>query len=151
MEQIDKILCNTRNINRDFVIHIKNKDELCRLITVLEKHGFTIELNLFQESLREWMFRVAAENKYDTCFRVKNRVDDKCIAWNPSIEHWRLFCKDIIELENGKLTFIEKRYTLEAAEIEADKIILEIVGESPLKILYGDKTKKQIIDILTHG
>lgn len=151
MEQVDKILCNTGNINRDFVVHVKSQNELNGLITVLEKYGFIIELNLFQESLREWMCRVAAENEYDACFRVRNRVDDKCIAWNPSIEHWRLFCKDIVELENGTLIFNEGRYTHEAAEIEADKIISQIMGESALKILYGNKTKEQIITLLTQG
>lgn len=144
-------MCNKENLNKDFVIHIKNHDELCSLITVLEKYGFMIELNLFEESLSEWMCRVAAENKYDTCFRVRNCMDDKCIAWNPSIEHWRLYCKDIIESENGKLIFNEGRYTYETAEIEAEKIISELTEESPLKIMYGDKTKEQIIDLLTHG
>lgn len=148
MEQIDRILGYEENINKDFVIHIKNQDELHDLIRVLEKHKFKIELNLFQEGLSEWMCRAAAEDKYDTCFRIRNREDDRCVAWNPSIEHWRLYCEDIIEWEDGEIVFNEGKYTPKAAEIEAGKIISLIDEGTYLKNIYGNKTKEQIIDLL---
>ena len=124
-EIINKILSNEANNNIDFVVHITSEDELNSLINALEKKNFTIEFNLFNESLRKWMLRTAKEDKYDTCYRIRNREDDKCVAYNPSIEHWRLYCKDIIEFENGGIVFNEGNYTRPKAEIEADKIIEE--------------------------
>lgn len=150
MKQIDGILNNPQNIDTDFVVHIKSQDELNDLIGILEKHKFTIELDLFSESLGEWMRKTAESDKYDTCFRIENRKNDKCVAWNPSIEHWRLYCKDIIELENGKIIFHEGKYTQSTAEIEADKIIEEIAEGGYLKNIYGSMTKEQIIHSLVH-
>lgn len=131
-------------------MHIKSQEELNDFICILEKHRFTIELNLFSESLGEWMRRAGKSDNYDTCFRIKNRKNDKCVAWNPSIEHWRLYCKDIIELENGKIIFHEGNYTQSTAEIEADKIIEEIAEGGYLKNIYGGMTKEQIINSLIH-
>ena len=148
MEQLNGILSNPQNINTDFVVHIKNKNELYGLIRVLEKHKFEIELNLFSESLGEWMKRTAETDKYNTCFRIKNRENDKCVAWNPSIEHWRLYCKDIIELENGEIVFNEGKYTQETAEIEAGKIMEEIAEGGYLNNIYGEMTREQIINSL---
>lgn len=150
MKQIDRILSNPQNINTDFVVHIKSQEELNDCICILEKYRFTIELNLFSESLGEWMRRAGKSDNYDTCFRIKNRKNDKCVAWNPSIEHWRLYCKDIIELENGKIIFHEGNYTQSTAEIEADKIMEEIAEGGYLKNIYGGMTKEQIINSLIH-
>lgn len=150
MKQIDKILSNPQNIDTDFVVHIKSQDELNDFIGILEKYKFTIELDLFSESLGEWMRRAGESDNYDTCFRIKNRKNDKCVAWNPSIEHWRLYCKDIIELENGKIIFHEGNYTQSTAEIEADKIMEEIAEGGYLKNIYGGMTKEQIIHSLVH-
>lgn len=151
MKRIDKILDNKENINIDFAVHVKNQNELKDLIEILQKHGFKIELNLFDENLSIWMFRVAQEDKYDTCFRIRNRENDKCVAWNPSIEHWRSYCRDIIELENGEIVFNEGEYTQQAAETEADKIISDIAQSSYLKKIYGDMTRDQIIYSLLHN
>lgn len=147
-EIIDRILSNEENNNIDFVVHINSKNELNNLINVLEKKNFIIEFNLFNEKLREWMLRVAKEDKFDTCFRIRNREDNKCVAYNPSIEHWRLYCKDIIEFKNGEMVFNEGKYTKQTAEIEADKIIDDIKMGSYLKNIYGDKTKEQIVEEL---
>lgn len=148
MEQIDRILSNPQNTNMDFVVHIKRQEELNDLIRILEKYKFIIELNLFSESLGEWMRRAGESDKYDTCFRIKNRENGKCVAWNPSIEHWRLYCKDILELENGEIIFNEGNYTQETAEIEAGKIMEEIAEGGCLKNIYGGMTKEQIINSL---
>ncbi len=150
MKQINRILSNPQNNNMDFVVHIKSRDELNDLIGILEKFKFMIEVNLLSESLGEWMRRTAESDKYDTCFRIRNRENDKCVAWNPSIEHWRLYCKDIIDLENGEIIFNEGKYTQVTAEIEADKIMEEITEGGYLKDIYGGMTKEQIINSLVH-
>ena len=147
-ELLFKILSKKENLNIDFVVHIKNETELNNLINVLEANKFTIEFNLFNENIREWMLRVAKEDKFNTCFRIKNREDDKCVAYNPSIEHWRLYCNNIIEFENGEIVFNEGKYTKETAEIEADKIINDIKDGSYLKSMYGSKSKEQIVEEL---
>lgn len=93
--------------------------------------------------------RTAKEDNYDTCFRIRNREDDKCVAYNPSIEHWRLYCNNIIEFEHGEIIFNEGKYTRLTAEIEAKKIINNIKeGEKVLEEKYGDKTEEQIIECL---
>ena len=150
LKQIDRALSNPQNNNMDFAVHIKSQDELNDLIRILEKYKFVVEFNLFSESLGEWMRRAAESDQYDTCFRIRNRENDKCVAWNPSIEHWRLYCRDIIELANGEIIFNEGEYTQVTAEIEADKIMEEIAEGGCLKDLYGGMTKEQIIHSLVH-
>lgn len=148
-ESIDKILGNEKNINVDFVVHVTSFEQLNSVITVLEKRNFVIQFKLFDETLRDWMMRTAKEDNYDTCFRIRNREDDKCVAYNPSIEHWRLYCNNIIEFEHGEIIFNEGKYTRLTAEIEAKKIINNIKeGEKVLEEKYGDKTEEQIIECL---
>ena len=150
LEQIDKTLNDPYNINMDFVVHIKSRDELNGLVKILEKHEFAVELNLFSESLGDWLRRTAESDRYNTCYRIRNREKEKSVAWNPSIEHWRLYCKDIIELENGEIVFHEGKYTPKAAEIEADKIMEEIAEGGYLKNIYGGMTREQILRALAH-
>lgn len=147
-EKLLKILNNEENINIDFVVHIKNEKELNNLINVIDKKNFTIEFDLFNEKIREWMLRVAKEDNFNTCFRIRNREDGKCVAYNPSIEHWRLYCNNIIEFENDEIIFNEGKYTQQTAEIEADKVINDIKEGSYLKNIYGNKNRKQIIEEL---
>ncbi len=148
MELINSIINNKENSNTDFAVHIKGEEELKGLIKVLEENHFEIQVNLFDEQLSEWMMRVAEEDNYNTCFRIRNRDNDKCVAWNPSIEHWRMYCASIIELENGEIIFHEGRYTKETAETEADKIMKDIGEGSCLGNIYGNKTKAQIVEAL---
>lgn len=91
------------------------------LIEVLTKLKFEIQLSLKEQTLREWMEDMAEEENYDTCFRIRNREDDKCVVYNPSVEHWRMFCNDILEIRDGNLENNEGYYTKEAAEIETEK------------------------------
>lgn len=148
-KEIDKILSDDRNINVDFVVHVKNKEELDILVEVLEKYNFSIQFTLFDETLRQWMNRMAGEDNYDTCFRIRNREDDKCVAINSSLEHWRLWCNNIIEFEKNEVVFFEGKYTRKTAEVEAEKIISNIKdGDESLKEKYGDRTKEQIIEML---
>lgn len=122
MKRLEKIIKDERNIGLDFIVHIQNKNELEDLIEVLTKLEFEIQLSLKEQTLREWMEEVAKEENYDTCFRIRNREDDKCVAHNPSVEHWRIFYNDILEIRNGSLEYNEGDYTREAAKIEAEKV-----------------------------
>lgn len=129
MKRLEKIIQDERNVGLDFVVHIQNKDELNDLIEVLTKLGFEIQLSLKYDNLKLWMEDIGKDDNYDTCFRIRNRKDDKCVAYNPSIEHWRMFCNDIFEIRNGELGFNEGDYDLDSAKIEARKIFKETEDE----------------------
>lgn len=133
MKRLEKIIQDERNVGLDFVVHIQNKDELDDLIEVLTKLEFEIQLSLKYDNLKLWMEDIGKDDNYDTCFRIRNREDDKCVAYNPSIEHWRMFCNDIFEIRDGELEFNEGDYTLETAKIEANKIFHETEDE-----VYGN-------------
>lgn len=105
MKRLEKIISDERNIGLDFVVHVQNKKELDDLAAVLTKFAFQIQLSFEEQTLEEWMEEVAKEDDYDTCFRIRNRADDRCVAYNPSIEHWKEVCKDILEIRNGELVF----------------------------------------------
>lgn len=122
MKRLEKIINDERNMGLDFIVHIQNKNELEDLIEVLTKLEFQIQLSLKEQTLKEWMEELAKEENYDTCFRIRNRKDDRCVAYNPSVEHWRMFCSDIFENRNGELEFNEGNYDLNSARIEAKRI-----------------------------
>lgn len=128
MKRLEKIINNEKNIGLDFIVHIQNKNELNDLIDVLERNDFRIQLAIKYKpnELKRWMEDIGDEYNYDTCFRVRNRDDDRCVAYNPSVEHWRMFCNDILEIQDGELEFNEGNYTLETAKIEARKILNEL-------------------------
>lgn len=109
MKRLEKIIKDERNVGLDFIVHIQNENELNDLINVLTRCNFEIQFALEYSSgeLKRWMEDIGRDYNYDTCFRVRNREDDKCVAYNPSIEHWRCFCNDIFEICNGELDFIK--------------------------------------------
>ena len=121
---INKILENKNNIGLDFVVHIRNEKELSDLIDILMKHNFCVQLSFefSPEQIDLWIKDIAKEDGYDLCFRIRNRENNKCVAYNPSVEHWRLFCNDILEMNNGELEFNEGKYSLQDARIEANKL-----------------------------
>ena len=146
-ERLDKILSNKDNFGLEFVVHIKNKNEFDDLNEVLNKYSFNIEFKLFEETLTEWMNRLSKEDNYNTCFRIGN-YENKVVAYNPSIEHWRLYCKDIIEFKDNDIVFNEGIYTEEEAKIEADYIISDIKDGSYLKNIYDNMSKEEIVNNL---
>lgn len=157
MKRLEKIISDERNVGLDFIVHIQNKNELEDLIEVLTKLEFEIQLSLKEQTLREWMEELAEEENYDTCFRIRNRADDRCIAYNPSVEHWRMFYNDILEISNGNLEYNEGYYTREAAEIETEKVWKAIndeeYGKDRLQILGLKKgiSKEEILQwVLRH-
>lgn len=146
-ERLDKILSNKDNFGLEFVVHIKNKNEFDDLKEVLNKYNFNIEFKLFEETLTEWMNRLSKEDNYNTCFRIGN-YENKVVAYNPSIEHWRLYCKDIIEFKDNDIVFNEGIYTEEEAKIEAEYIISDIKDGSYLKNIYDNMSKEEIVNNL---
>ena len=125
MKRIKNIMNNEKNRGLRFVVHVKNKEELSDLISALVDSGCSIEFTPEEITLAEWMEKVAAETNYDTCFRIN---ENRLVAYNPSIEHWRVYCADIdiLELRDGSLVYHEREgYTEESARIEAKKILDE--------------------------
>lgn len=57
MNRVGRILENENNIGKDFVVHIKNENELNELIDVLMSHNFNIQLsiNFSPERLDLWI------------------------------------------------------------------------------------------------
>lgn len=153
MIRLEKIINNRENEGLDFIIHIQNKEELNDLIIILERNDFKIQLSFDYKpnELKAWMQDICDEYGYDNCFRIRNRKGDRCIAFNPSIEHWRMFCNDILEIRSGELEFNEGEYTLDTAKIEAQKILRELCDGSSVfeGIGFTKETKeKEIIDWL---
>lgn len=147
MRRIDGMIKDERNIGLDFIVHVQNKEELLELISVLEDNDFIVQLNLDGSTLREWMMDIGEEYSYDACFRIRNRKDDKCIAFNPSVEHWRVFNGDILEIRDSKLEFNEGEYSIEAAKIEARKL-WEDINDDPYNNVFDlckDATRDQIV------
>ncbi len=80
------------------------------------------------KDLRDYMMSCGEEWQYDVCFRIS---ECKVIAYNPSVEHFRRWYNDILEIRNGEIVFNERDdYTEETAKIEARKIWKEINKEN---------------------
>lgn len=152
MKRLEQIIKDEKNIGLDFIVHIQNKNEMEALIEVLTKLGFVIQFSLEYDDLKSWMEDIGRDYNYDVCFRIRNREDDKCVSYNPSIEHWRFYCNDILEICNGKLELNTGDYDFDSAKIEAEKIWDEIRESEELKVnLYGFKkgiSKKEIMQWL---
>ena len=136
MKRVANILDNDKNKGIDFIVHVKNEEQLNDLISVLIERQFEIQPPIIEETLADWMRDVAKEEEYDTCFRLRNREDDRCVAYNPSIEHWRLFCNDILEIINNELEFNEGEYSIEDAKIEAKKLYREFTEDKTILKLF---------------
>ncbi len=151
MAQINEIL-NNNNIGIDFVVHIKNENELNALIDVLMSRKFNIQLSLDfgPEQLDLWMKDIAKEEGHDLCFRIRNREADKCVAFNPSVEYWRAYGYTILESYNDELYVNDGSYSLEDAKIEAAKLYKHREEYSePICDLFGlggYTTDEEIID-----
>lgn len=91
---------------------------------------------------------IAKEDGFDLCFRIRNRKDDKCVAYNPSVEHWRIFGYDILENINGKLKINDGKYSLEDAKIEANKLYKDMKDDSITLDLFELDTNADDEDII---
>lgn len=115
MSVFKKLINNNEGL--EFVVHIQNKEELDELVTALEELDFeyAIPLGTISEIAEEFV----QEDGYDGCWRVSR---DRGVAYNPSIEHWKLFTNDIVEVRDGKIQFHDNYASKEAIEIEKAKL-----------------------------
>lgn len=124
-----------KNPNAEFVVHTTNKQQLDSLVTALEELGFEYAVPL--GTIREMAESFAREDGYDGCWRISR---ERGVAYNPSIEHWRLFTNDIVEIRNNKIAFHEGYTSRESAKIEENKLRRafadDVDGEVNLK-LFG--------------
>lgn len=101
MNRIRKIIKENENI--EFVVHTKNKEELDTLISIL--HDMNFEYVIPLGTLREMADSFVEEDGYDGCWRISKI---KGVAYNKSIDHWKQYCLDIIEIQSGELKVIEE-------------------------------------------
>lgn len=106
-----------KNSDIDFVVHVRTKEELDALITALEELGFEYAIPV--GSLQELAEQFVANDGYDGCWRISA---SRGIAYNDSVEHWKQFINDIVEIQDGKIQFHEGYVTLEDAQIEEKKL-----------------------------
>lgn len=106
-----------KNPGVDFVVHITNKLQLDELVTTLEELGFEYAVPL--GTIREMAESFAAEDGYDGCWRVSR---ERGVAYNPSVEHWKFFTNDIVEIQNEEIVFHEGYPTRADAELEKAKL-----------------------------
>ncbi len=105
-----------KNPGAEFVVHTQNKRELDALVDVLEELGFEYAIPL--GTISEMAESFAREDGYDGCWRVSR---ERGVAYNPSVEHWKFFTNDIVEMRDGEIVFHDG-YTSEAAAVEESKL-----------------------------
>lgn len=105
-----------KNPNAEFVVHTQNKRELDALVAALEDLGFEYAIPL--GTISEMAESFAREDGYDGCWRVSR---ERGVAYNPSVEHWKFFTNDIVEMCDGEIVFHDG-YTSEAAAVEESKL-----------------------------
>lgn len=106
-----------KNENIEFVVHIQTREELEELIVALETLDFEYAIPL--GSLREMAEQFIADDGYDGCWRISR---ERGVAYHPSVEHWKWFTNDIVELQNGEIVFHDGYHTEEAVQIESKKL-----------------------------
>lgn len=106
-----------KNPNVEFVVHTQNKNEFDSLIDTLEELGFEYSIPL--GTIREMADDFAKDDGYDGCWRVSR---ERGVAYNPSVEHWKFFTNDIVEICDGEIVFHESYVTKESALIEEKKL-----------------------------
>lgn len=125
----------TKNPGVEFVVHTTNKQQLDGLVAALEDLGFEYAVPL--GTICEMAKQFALEDGYDGCWRISR---ERGVAYNPSVEHWKLFTNDIVEIRNDEIAFHEGYLTREDAQIEENKLRKAFAddedGESNLR-LFG--------------
>lgn len=106
-----------KNEGAEFVIHTQSKAELDELVWALEELGYEYAIPI--GTIREMADSFAAEDGFDGCWRISR---ERGVAYNPSVEHWRFFTNDIVEMRDGDIVFNDDYHTKEAAEIEERKL-----------------------------
>ena len=105
-----------KNPDVEFVVHIQNEQEFQDMLADLETLGFEYAIPL--GTLREMAEDFVSTDGFDGCWRIS---PNKLVSYNASVEHWKLYCNDIVEFKNGEIRFHEE-YTPEQREIELRKL-----------------------------
>lgn len=105
-----------KNPDVEFVVHTQSKQELDALVAALEELGFEYAIPL--GTISEMAESFAREDGYDGCWRVSR---ERGVAYNPSVEHWKFFTNDIVEIKDGKIVFHDG-YTPRSAAVEEGKL-----------------------------
>lgn len=100
MKRIKDIIAKNPGIS--FVVMTKNKEEFETLRDILIELNYEPSIPL--DSLENMMNSAAEDTNYNCGWRIS---EDRGIAWNESLEHWREYYADILAInDNGELTFV---------------------------------------------
>lgn len=135
----------TKNPGVEFVVHTTSKQQLDELVAALEEFGFEYAVPL--GTIREMAENFAREDGYDGCWRVSR---ERGVAYNPSVEHWKFFTNDIVEIRNNEIAFHEGYLTREDAQIEKNKLRKAFAdeedGESNLRLFGLENSSDEEIE-----
>ena len=107
----------SQNEDIEFVVHTQNKEESEALIEALERLEFEYSVPIW--TIRELYESFVKDDGYDMCWRISR---ERGVSYNPSVEHWKLFVHDIVEVQNDEIVFHEGYCSEESAEIEKNKL-----------------------------
>ncbi|MBD5384036.1 MAG: hypothetical protein HDR72_03440 [Ruminococcaceae bacterium] len=134
-----------KNPDVEFVVHVQNKQELDALVAALEKLEFEYAIPL--GTVGEMAESFVREDGYDGCWRVSR---ERGVAYNPSVEHWKFFTNDIVEIRDGEIAFHEGYASEKAARIEENKLrkafFDDEYGKDALKLFGLEKRSVEEIE-----
>ena len=114
-----------KNEGKEFVFHTRTEEELDALVDALEELDFEFSLP-FLGTIREMAAQFSEEDGFDGCWRISR---ERGVAYNDSVEHWRMYTNDIVEIRNGEIEFNDGFLTQTDADIEAEKLRRQFHGE----------------------
>ncbi|SEK84403.1 hypothetical protein [Ruminococcus albus] len=102
----------------EYVIHVQSEEELEELVTALEALEYEFCLP-FLGTIREKAAEFSSEDGADGCWRISR---ERGVAYNPSVEHWRFFSNNIVEMRDGSIAYNDGDYDDRAAAVEKEKL-----------------------------
>ena len=107
-----------KNEGAEYVIHVQSEEELEELVTALEALEYEFCLP-FLGTIREKAAEFSSEDGADGCWRISR---ERGVAYNPSVEHWRFYFNDIVEMSDGSIAYNDGDYDDRAAAVEKEKL-----------------------------
>ena len=107
-----------KNEGAEFVIHVQSEEELEELVTALEALGYEYALP-FLGTIRELAEGFREDDGADGCWRISR---ERGVAYNDSVEHWRFFSNNIVEMRDGSIAYNDGDYDDRAAAVEKEKL-----------------------------
>jgi hypothetical protein len=107
-----------KNEGAEFVVHVQSEAELEELVTALEALDYEFALP-FLGTIREMAESFREEDGADGCWRISR---EKGVAYNNSVEHWRFFTNNIVEMRDGSIEYNDGDYDEQAAALEKEKL-----------------------------